>query len=49
MGYEKASAVAKFMAENKATLEEAVEALTVLDPNELSTLLSPEAVCKLGN
>jgi aspartate ammonia-lyase len=49
LGYEKASLVAKYITENKATLYEAVGALTELDSNELSSLLSPDAVCKLGN
>lgn len=49
LGYEKASEAALFMKEKQVSLAEAVSALKLMNPEDLDALLSPEAVCKLGN
>ena len=49
LGYEKASEVAKYMKDKKVSIEDAVAHLELMNPEQLSKLLAPEAVCKLGN
>ncbi len=47
-GYSGASAAAKYMSENNATLKEAVAAMHLVPEEELNRLITPENICALG-
>ncbi|MFV0592660.1 MAG: aspartate ammonia-lyase [Draconibacterium sp.] len=49
IGYEKAGKIASFSKEKEITVKEASTELGYLTENEFENLISPEAVCKLGN
>ena len=48
VGYSKASAAARYMSENKATLKDAVLAMSLMPEKELDRLITPENICALG-
>ncbi|MCK3685776.1 aspartate ammonia-lyase [Maribellus sp. YY47] len=49
IGYEKASKIAQFIKEKEITVKAAATDLGYLTEKEFEELISPEAVCKLGN
>ena len=49
IGYEKASKIAQIIKEKEITVKAAVNDLGYLTEKEFEELISPEAVCKLGN
>ncbi|MGD9159513.1 MAG: aspartate ammonia-lyase [Desulfobacteraceae bacterium] len=48
IGYSKASAVAKYMAQNKVNLNDAVKDMGIMAPEDLERLITPENICSLG-
>ena len=47
-GYSKASAAARYMSENNASLKDAVTAMSLMPEKELERLITPENICALG-